>query len=106
MLTTQQVIDQVRSDAARIERFVQRREVFLDALDWTMLTCEQVHEAAMLDFMLEDDLAKALQRVSMAENLAAMGSAPCPYLHPLQSVPAPLACGMAGAGELTGDPSS
>lgn len=73
MLTTQQVIDQVRSDAARIERFVQRREVYLDALDWTMLTCEQVHEAAMLDFMLEDDLAEALQRVSMAESLAAMG---------------------------------
>ena len=73
MLTTQQVVDQVRSDAARIERVVQRRETFLDALDWTMLTCEQVHEAAMLDFMLEDDLAEALQRVSMAESLAAMG---------------------------------
>ncbi|PNU05408.1 hypothetical protein [Novosphingobium guangzhouense] len=73
MLTNQQVVDQVRSDAARIERFVQRRETFLDALDWTMLTCEQVHEAAMLDFMLEDDLAEALQRVSMAESLAAMG---------------------------------
>ena len=73
MLTTQQVVDQVRSDAARIERFVQRRETFLAALDWTMLTCEQVHEAAMLDFMLEDDLAEALQRVSMAESLAAMG---------------------------------
>lgn len=73
MLTTQQVVDQVRSDAARIERFVQRRESFLDALDWTMLTCEQVHEAAMLDFMLEDDLAEALQRVFMAESLAAMG---------------------------------
>lgn len=73
MLTTQQVVDQVRTDAARIERFVQRRETFLDALDWTMLTCEQVHEAAMLDFMLEDDLAEALQRVSMAESLAAMG---------------------------------
>lgn len=73
MLVIQQVIDQVRIDAARIERFVERRETFLDALDWTMLTCEQVHEAAMLDFMLEDDLAEALQRVSMAESLAAMG---------------------------------
>lgn len=73
MLTTHQVLDLVRSDAARIERFTQRREVFLDALDWTMLTCEQVHDAAMLDFMLEDDLAEALQRVSMAESLAAMG---------------------------------
>jgi hypothetical protein len=73
MLTTHQVLDLVRSDAARIERFTQRREGFLDALDWTMLTCEQVHEAAMLDFMLEEDLAEALQRVSMAENLAAMG---------------------------------
>ncbi|GLK44529.1 MULTISPECIES: hypothetical protein [Novosphingobium] len=73
MLTTHQVLDLVRSDAARIERFTQRREVFLDALDWTMLTCEQVHEAAMLDFMLEDDLAEALQRLSMAESLAAMG---------------------------------
>ncbi|EJU09259.1 hypothetical protein LH128_29874 [Sphingomonas sp. LH128] len=73
MLTTHQVLDLVRSDAARIERFTQRREVFLDALDWTMFTCEQVHEAAMLDFMLEDDLAAALQRVSMAESLAAMG---------------------------------
>lgn len=73
MLTTHQVLDLVRSDAARIERFTQRREDFLDALDWTMLTCEQVHEAAMLDFMLEDDLAEALQRVSMAESLAAMG---------------------------------
>ncbi|MFC0685287.1 hypothetical protein [Novosphingobium clariflavum] len=73
MLTNQQVVDQVRGDAARIERFVQRRETFLDALDWTMLTCEQVHEAAMLDFMLEDDLAEALQRVSMAESPAATG---------------------------------
>ena len=73
MLTTQQVVDQACSDAARIKRFVQRREAFLDALDWTMLTCEQVHEAAMLDFMLEDDRAEALQRVPMAESLAAMG---------------------------------
>lgn len=73
MLTTYQVLDLVRSDAARIERFTQRREVFLDALDWTMLTCEQVREAAMLDFMLEYDLAEALQRVSMAESLAAKG---------------------------------
>jgi hypothetical protein len=73
MLTTHQVLALVRNDAARIERFTRRREAFLDALDWTMLTCEQVHEAAMLDFMLEDDLAEALERVSMAESLAAMG---------------------------------
>ena len=89
MLTTHQVLDLVRSDAARIERFTQRREVFLDALDWTMLTCEQVHEAAMLDFMLEDDLAEALQRVSMAESLAAMGMHLVPAFLRYNPVPRP-----------------
>ena len=92
MLTTQQVVDQVRSDAARIERFVQRRETFLDALDWTMLTCEQVNEAAMLDFMLEDDLAEALQRVSMAESLAAMGLPLVPTFIRYNPFPRPWHC--------------
>lgn len=63
----------VQADAARIERFAERREKFLDALDWSMLTCSQVFESAMLDVMLDDDIAKARSHVRNAERLVQIG---------------------------------
>ena len=38
-----------RADAARLERFIYRRERFLDALDWSSLSEEHARQSAMLD---------------------------------------------------------
>lgn len=44
------------TDIARLERFVSRRERFLEALDWSLLTEEQARESSMLDDLLDEDL--------------------------------------------------
>jgi len=49
-----------RGDAARIARFIERRERFLDGLDWLSLTEEHARQSAMLDDLLDGDLAEAL----------------------------------------------
>lgn len=46
-----------RSDIARLQRYVDRRDRFLDALDWTMLSETLARENSMLDDLLADDLA-------------------------------------------------
>ena len=39
---------------------MERRERFLDALDWSMLTEDHARQSAMLDDLLEGDMADAI----------------------------------------------
>ena len=45
-------IASVQADAARIARYTDRRDRFLDALDWSALDEQTAREAAMLDDLL------------------------------------------------------
>jgi hypothetical protein len=63
----------VSADAAIIGRYIERRERFLDALDWSAMTNRDIHESAMMDALLESDAAEAdCYRAHLAE-LAAVG---------------------------------
>jgi hypothetical protein len=44
-------------DYAALARFADRRERFLDALDWTALDEQFVRETSMTDDLINDDLA-------------------------------------------------
>lgn len=68
-----QAIAIVTADAARLERYVERREGFMDALDWTAMTDRDIFEAAMLDHLLETDMAEAFSCVMHLEELSAAG---------------------------------
>jgi hypothetical protein len=46
-----------RADAARLSRFMARREGFLGALDWSLLSEDHARQSAMLDDLLEGELA-------------------------------------------------
>ncbi|MBB3588708.1 MULTISPECIES: hypothetical protein [unclassified Sphingomonas] len=52
-----------RADVANIARFIERRERFLDALDWSMMTDAQVRQSSMLDELLDEDLAIGLHYI-------------------------------------------
>jgi hypothetical protein len=69
----EQAIALVSADAARIERYVERRECFLDALDWSAMSGRDVIEAAMLDDLFETDLAEASSYIMHLASLAAEG---------------------------------
>ena len=56
-----------RADLARIERFVLRRDRFLDCLDWSALTDTTAFEASMLDDLLDEELADAASYVDWLE---------------------------------------
>ncbi|NJR80707.1 hypothetical protein [Sphingomonas corticis] len=62
-----------RADMARVERFIRRRDSFLDALDWHALPDTAAFEASMLDDLLDDDLADSASYVAWLEELAAEG---------------------------------
>lgn len=47
-----------RADLARIARYIERRERFLDALDWSLLSDAQARQSAMLDELLAEDMAE------------------------------------------------
>jgi hypothetical protein len=49
-----------RADAATLARFIERRERFLDALDWPMMSEEHARQSSMLDDLLEGDMADAI----------------------------------------------
>ena len=49
-----------RADAANLARFIERRERFLDALDWPMMSEEHARQSSMLDDLLEGDMADAI----------------------------------------------
>lgn len=60
-----------RADATRIAHFMERRERFLDALDWSMLTEVHARQSAMLDDLLEGDMADAMLYIDwLVERLA------------------------------------
>ncbi|MDR6790508.1 hypothetical protein J2Y58_003891 [Sphingomonas sp. BE138] len=63
-----------RADLARIERFVLRRDRFLDCLDWSALTDTTAFEASMLDDLLDEELADAASYVDWLEELATRGT--------------------------------
>jgi hypothetical protein len=60
-----------RADAAHLARFIERRERFLDALDWPMLSEDHARQTAMLDDLLEEDMADAILYIDwLVERLA------------------------------------
>jgi hypothetical protein len=60
-----------RGDATRIAHFTLRRERFLDALDGAMLSEDYGRQSAMLDDLLEGDLADAILYIDwLVERLA------------------------------------
>lgn len=67
-----------RADAARLERFIDRREWFLDALDWFSLSEQHVRESAMLDDLLAGDLADAAIYIDWLQERASDGVATVP----------------------------
>lgn len=66
-------IASVQADAARIARYTDRRDRFLDALDWSALDEQTAREAAMLDDLLAGDLADAVLYRDWLEKRAADG---------------------------------
>lgn len=63
----------VAADAARLDRYVERRERFLDGLDWSAMTDRDIFEAALLDGLLETDMAEASSYITHLMALAADG---------------------------------
>lgn len=63
-----------RADRASIERFIRRRDRFLECLDWTALPDTAAFEASMLDDLLDDDLADSASYIDWLEELAAAGT--------------------------------
>lgn len=57
-----------RADAARLLRFIARRERYLDALDWSLLTEEHARQSAMLDDLLAGDLADSRLYIEWLEH--------------------------------------
>ncbi len=62
-----------RADLARVERFILRRDRFLDCLDWSALPDAAAFEAIMLDDLLDEDLADAASYIDWLEELASRG---------------------------------
>ena len=52
-------IEIVAADHRRISRFAERRERFLEALDWSLLSEEFCRIASMADDLVDDELAEA-----------------------------------------------
>jgi hypothetical protein len=80
-------IASVQADAARIARYTDRRDRFLDALDWSALDEQTAREAAMLDDLLAGDLADAALYILWLEERLASGETDVPgvlrfYPHP------------------------
>ncbi|WP_294443866.1 hypothetical protein [uncultured Sphingomonas sp.] len=56
-LSLDQHLARAERDYAALARFADRRERFLDALDWTALDEQFAREASMTDDLINDDLA-------------------------------------------------
>lgn len=67
-----------RADAARIAHFIERRTRFQDGLDWSMLTEDQARQAAMLDDLLEGDMADSILYIDWLLERLASGEAGVP----------------------------
>lgn len=68
-----QALAVARGDAARLDRFIDRRERFLDALDWSLLSEAHARESAMLDDLLAGDAADAVLYANWLEERAFNG---------------------------------
>lgn len=67
----QHALDVARADATHIAHFTLRQERFLDALDWSMLTEDHARQSAMLDDLLDGDMADAILYIDwLVERLA------------------------------------
>lgn len=62
-----------RADERRLTRFIDRRDRFLDCLDWNALPKAHAREASMLDELLNGDLADAASYTAWLEERAADG---------------------------------
>ena len=69
----QQALRVAQGDAARLHRFMERRERFLEALDWSLLSGKQARENAMLDDLLAGDAAEAVLYTEWLEEQIAAG---------------------------------
>ena len=67
-----------RADAARLARYVARRERFLDALDWALLSEDDARQSAMLDDLLDGDMADSALYIDWLEHRMIEGSSPLP----------------------------
>ncbi len=74
----QHALGVARADAAHLSRYIERREHFLDMLDWSMLTESQARQASMLDELLEDDLAAAGRYIDWLIDRQARDDKPLP----------------------------
>ena len=54
-----QALAVAKADAAKICHFIETRERFLDALDWSLLSEADARESTMLDELLAGDAAEA-----------------------------------------------
>lgn len=88
-MQVQHALGVARADAAHLARYIERRERFLDALDWSMLTDDQARQSSMLDELLEDDLAAAIRYIDWLVEREAVNDTPlpgvmrfAPYLRP------------------------
>lgn len=69
----QHAIAIAKIDERRIARFIDRRDRFLDALDWDALPEQAARESAMMDALLAQDLAESASYVDWLEGCVAMG---------------------------------
>jgi hypothetical protein len=67
-----------RADAATLARFIERRERFLDALDWPMMSEEHARQSSMLDDLLEGDMADAILYIDWLVDRLADDAGPLP----------------------------
>jgi len=67
-----------QADAANLARYIERRDRFLDALDWTMLTEDHARQSAMLDELLEGDLEDSALYIDWLVDRLAEESHPVP----------------------------
>jgi hypothetical protein len=67
-----------RADAANLARFIERRERFLDALDWPMMSEEHARQSSMLDDLLEGDMADAILYIDWLVDRLADDAGPLP----------------------------
>lgn len=77
-MQVQHALGVARADAAHLARYIDRRERFLDALDWTMLTDDQARQSSMLDELLEDDLAASRLYIDWLVERGASADTPLP----------------------------
>ncbi|QBM77942.1 hypothetical protein E2E30_18815 (plasmid) [Sphingomonas sp. AAP5] len=80
----QRAIAIAKADENRLIRFIERRDRFLDALDWDSLPEQLAREAAMMDELLATELAEAACYVIWLEECIGFGVEDIVAVHDLQ----------------------